>query len=468
MTDKRLLCVASMVRKGALLADIGTDHAYLPTYLMKQDAISLAIAADIGEGPAASARRTVQEAGFADVIDVRVCDGLSAIAPDEVSDIVIAGMGGETIIHILEEAPWVKSTIYRLILQPMTKTVELREWLFRNGFVIDEERVVVDGGHIYNVLSVRFDNAAPITDPLRPYIGALKADEESRPYILAQCGYLRQKISGLCKTGHTEEADRLSAVLDGLLAFVKVTDSVTVGRVAAEMEKIAPADLAEEWDNVGLLAGDPDAVVNTIVVALDITPETIEFAEAHGAQMIISHHPVLFHPVNRIVGPGVLHRLLTSGIAAFAAHTNLDAAEGGVNDVLAKTLDLVDVRPAFGGIGRVGTLKKPLAPTAFASFVKQVLGTPVQLHEGTEEIKTVSLIGGGGGEYAVDAPSDAYVTGEMKHHEWLGLPEQLTVVVAGHYATENVVVGPLAARLQKAFPAVKVIPFEGTAPYLTV
>jgi len=468
MTDKRLLCVASLVRKGARLADIGTDHAYLPTYLMKQGIISSAIAADIGEGPAASARRTVQDAGLSDMIDVRVCDGLSAITPDEVSDIVIAGMGGETIVHILSDAPWVKSADIRLVLQPMTKVVELRRFLFDNGFSIDEERVIIDGDHVYNILAAHFTDAAPVDDPMAPYVGALKAGDEARPYILSQCAYLRQRIGGLRAAGKEEQARPLSDILDGLLTLVRDDECVTVGRVAEEMETIAPAALAEEWDNVGLLAGNPAKAVDTIVVALDITEETIAFANEHGAQMIVSHHPVLFRPVNRIVGPGVLHQLLTSGIAAFAAHTNLDAAKGGVNDMLAERLGLVGVEEAFGVIGRVGKLKTPLSPTEFASLVKDALGTPVQLRAGTTMIETVSMIGGGGGEYAADAPSDAYVTGEMKHHEWLGLPENLTVVVAGHYETENVVVRPLAERLQKAFPTVTVIPFEGTAPYTTV
>ena len=129
MTDKRLLCVASLVREGARLADIGTDHAYLPVYLMQQGHIREAIAADIGEGPAASARLHIAQAGLSHGINVRVCDGLCGISPEEADDIVIAGMGGETIIHIVSNAPWVKDEHKRLVLQPMTKTVELRAWL---------------------------------------------------------------------------------------------------------------------------------------------------------------------------------------------------------------------------------------------------------------------------------------------------------------------------------------------------
>ncbi len=221
MLDGRLRCVASMVRDGATLADIGTDHAYLPVYLLQQGVIRSAIAADIGEGPAASARRTVESAAFNDCIDVRVGDGLSVVAPDEVTDIVIAGMGGETIIHILSLAPWTKNEQLRLILQPMTKTVELRSWLFDNGFVMDEERVVCDAHHVYNVMCAHFRGETAPADPLAVYVGALPMNEETRPYFVAQCDHLAKKIDGLTKAGKEEAAAQYVSILSELQKYVK-------------------------------------------------------------------------------------------------------------------------------------------------------------------------------------------------------------------------------------------------------
>ena len=234
------------------------------------------------------------------------------------------------------------------------------------------------------------------------------------------------------------------------------------------METVAPKALAEEWDNVGLLIGDAQSEINTVVVALDATQDAIRFAKEQGAQVIVAHHPLIFSPVRAIQAPCALYSLATSGIACFAAHTNLDAAAGGVNDALAAVIGLSDVCEAFGGIGRVGVLSEDMTPVAFARMVGQALGTKVQVKEGTSAIRTVALVGGAGGDYIADCEADAYLTGELKHHEWLAIPNDLTVAAAGHYATEVVVVKPLAERLQAMCPTLRVIPFVGNAPYTTV
>ena len=152
MTDQRLLCAASMVRAGGVLADIGTDHAHLPVWLIQNGICQKAIAADIGEGPAASARRTVQEAGLSECIEVRVGDGLSVLSPEEATEIVIAGMGGETVISILEACPWTRNK--KLIIQPQSKLLELRSWMNGHGFIIVDAELVYDTGRIYLVWTV--------------------------------------------------------------------------------------------------------------------------------------------------------------------------------------------------------------------------------------------------------------------------------------------------------------------------
>ena len=209
MTDQRLLCAAGMVRKGGTLADIGTDHAHLPVWLIQNGICERAIAADIGEGPAASARRTVAEAGLQDRIEVRVGDGLTVLAPDEATDIVIAGMGGETIADILCAAPWLKDgQDRRLVLQPMTKTAELRQWLYENGFSIEEEHLIRDGRHLYCVMAAAFTDAPMPTSPLSPYVGALSA-EEGAPYFAHQASHLRRRAIGLRAGGQDEQAQTL-------------------------------------------------------------------------------------------------------------------------------------------------------------------------------------------------------------------------------------------------------------------
>lgn len=220
MTDARLLCAASLVGDGAVLADIGTDHAHLPIYLIQTGRAKTAIAADIGEGPAATARRSIAAAGLENAIDVRVGDGLSVIAPDEqavLTDIVIAGMGGETIIAILQAAPWCQRC--RLILQPMTKTTALRAWLHENGFVIDEEHLVRDGHHLYTVMRAVFAGGErpPV---LADYIGAL-AFEEGLPYFEQQLSYLRRRIDGMARGGDSAALENLRFIAAALAAYIE-------------------------------------------------------------------------------------------------------------------------------------------------------------------------------------------------------------------------------------------------------
>lgn len=220
MTDKRLLCAASMVRRGGTLADIGTDHAHLPVWLIQNGVCEKAIAADIGEGPAAAARRTVQEAGLADCIEVRVGDGLSVLRSDEATEIVIAGMGGETIIDILSAAPWLKDGAdRRLVLQPMTKTVELRAWLYQNGFSIAEEHLIKDGRHLYCVMAAKFSGAPMPASPLAPVVGALSR-EEGAPYFEHQAAHMRRRAMGLRASGDDNQAtelEQLAAELEELV-----------------------------------------------------------------------------------------------------------------------------------------------------------------------------------------------------------------------------------------------------------
>mgnify|MGYP000257305560 CR=1 FL=1 len=148
----RLRLLADMVPAGAHLADIGTDHGYLPVWLMQQGRIASAIAADIGPEPLAHARRTAAEYGAA--LDLRLCDGLRGIAPHEADTLVMAGMGGETIIQILTDSPWPRTSGCTLLLQPQSRAESLRQFLSDHGYRIDREELVLDRGTLYPAMEV--------------------------------------------------------------------------------------------------------------------------------------------------------------------------------------------------------------------------------------------------------------------------------------------------------------------------
>ena len=139
----RLQLLATLVPEGSRLADVGTDHGYVPVYLLQRGLIKGAIASDIGAEPLQHAKNTAAEYGVAG-INFRLCPGLDTVAPEECDTILIAGMGGETIITILENAPWTKRGEHLLLLQPMTKVEMLRKWLADNGYTFTGERLVFD------------------------------------------------------------------------------------------------------------------------------------------------------------------------------------------------------------------------------------------------------------------------------------------------------------------------------------
>ncbi len=189
MLDARLRMAANMVRSGSRLADIGTDHAHVPITLVQEGRCLSAIASDVRPGPADNARRNIRQAGLETVIAVRLGDGLHTIRADEVDDILIAGMGGETIAEILEAAPWVKSPSYRLILQPMTRAEKLRAYLFTHGFTLRCEQVTFAGKHWYTVLCAEYTGDILPAEEARCYVGRIPLPEGE--------GYLRALESRL-------------------------------------------------------------------------------------------------------------------------------------------------------------------------------------------------------------------------------------------------------------------------------
>lgn len=154
--DKRLSAVAGLVRKGTHFADIGTDHAYLPVYLIKNGILDRAIAADLRKGPLENARETAQIYSLTEKIQLRLSDGLDNFTVGEVNEIAIAGMGGLLIAQFVERTEWLKNSDIHLILQPMTHAEELRKSLFDNSFQIDKEVAVQDKDKLYIIISAYY------------------------------------------------------------------------------------------------------------------------------------------------------------------------------------------------------------------------------------------------------------------------------------------------------------------------
>ncbi len=233
-------------------------------------------------------------------------------------------------------------------------------------------------------------------------------------------------------------------------------------------EKI-PASLSCEWDNDGLMCcPDGDREVRRILVALDVTAAVAEEAIAGGYEVILSHHPLIFHPLKALNASDPVAkkaiRLLQAGVAVMSFHTRLDAVAGGVNDTLAEALGLSDVA-VFGEngetIGRIGSLSSSMALDAFAERVKSATGAPcVQVADAGRAVLRVALLGGGGSgdvDAARAAGADTYLTGELKHNQLTDAPEcGMNLIAAGHFYTENLICKRLHALALEADPSAEI------------
>lgn len=225
------------------------------------------------------------------------------------------------------------------------------------------------------------------------------------------------------------------------------------------LKEIAPQELAEQWDNVGPLVRCRSHS-DSVMVCLDITREVVEEAAEKGCGILVAHHPVIFTPLKQIDETMPVWHLLRHDISAVCAHTNLDAAPGGVNDVLAEVLGLQNVLELGSG-GRVGELPASLRPHELARLCEQKLGSPVRLAAAPHEIHSVAVVGGSGASFlpqAIQAGAQCLITGDAGHHDGLdALAAGISLIAAGHFATEYPVVPALAARLRLRFPDAKVL-----------
>ena len=217
----RLLCCASML-KGNFVCDIGTDHAYLPAYLILSGKAEHVIATDIKQGPLDSAKGTLKRYGVSQDIRLILSDGFAKVPPKGITDVVIAGMGGETIRDILAapSAAFVKNNV-NLVLQPMSKAEVLRAWLSENCFAMTKE-VAVKDTHVYTVIQAHYSGEPQLLHEAASYYGKLKRSELlTKIYIAGVQDRLMTKANGLAEAGKQEEADAVLRLIGDINKWLK-------------------------------------------------------------------------------------------------------------------------------------------------------------------------------------------------------------------------------------------------------
>lgn len=230
------------------------------------------------------------------------------------------------------------------------------------------------------------------------------------------------------------------------------------------LNSIAPFETQEDWDNSGMLVGDMDAEVKKVAVVLDITHEEIKKAKAIGADLIISHHPVIFNPIKSVTRGSVPYELVASSINALCCHTPLDIADGGTNDSLAELLG-IDVTRTEDPILRLGTVE-PTTAENLAGKIAKTLNTKVRYADAGKTIKKIAICTGAGCSLIEAAGEiDAFITGDASHHNFLDCVQAgITLIAAGHYETEIIVVPVLVKKMQAQFPDIEIIDIKQENP----
>lgn len=226
----RLQTIADQIPRGKFTTDVGTDHGYIPLWLLKNEVTQNIVASDISSRPLERAKKFAEANDASDRIKFILCDGLSGIAPSEAEVVIIAGMGGETISGILSRAPWTKAC-EKLILQPMTKTDVLRDWLFRNGYEISDECLVKDSGKLYCIISAKGKTDAKVTEvePWELLVNPIlleKADPLLSEYLQQQQKKTLRMISGLTLSEKEIDGEKLSRQREILNGLKKLEEKV--------------------------------------------------------------------------------------------------------------------------------------------------------------------------------------------------------------------------------------------------
>lgn len=266
----------------------------------------------------------------------------------------------------------------------------------------------------------------------------------------------------------------------GIIAGMARKKGRSVDDLCDALQHIAPLELAQKWDNVGLLAGDRAAPVKRVMLCIDLMPAVVSEALRRKADLVVAYHPPLFKPITRLVLPSEgmeagLMRCIARGVAVYSPHTALDVAEGGTNDVLAHHCDVLDpepLEPLDGGprlpglrvgIGRLGKLKKPVSARDLARKLARRCGAAcISVVGDPARLRRRALIGVGAAgpmPFAVDVGrGDVIVTGEIRHHDALRIERAGAAAIAlSHWSSERPALTALASRLEIAVEGVEVV-----------
>ena len=470
MLDSRLKKAAELVSGRGIAVDVGTDHAYLAAELVMSGRCKKVIASDVKEGPLESARKTVERYGVSGSVELILSDGLENVPMDGVSDVVIAGMGGETIADIIGRCDQDSFENIRWVLQPMTKPEHLRKMLYEFGLHITEEYAIEEGDKLYVVMAAEY---APdfryLTEFDALYGFFADGDEMGEKYRLREAERLAKIAENLKTAGKTEGAAHYAALAFKMKNGCK---SEKISEIYGFLDSLYPFAAQEKWDNSGLLVENQSGEADTVVLALDISNSVVNEAACKSADLVISHHPVIFEPLKRIDLKNPVHTLIFTDVAAICMHTNLDIAEGGTNGVILRKMQerfKLSGEPEpfeeLGGgssLGWIVELPEAVSAEEIAAGLKEIFGCEYVRMSGDRQwkLRRIAICSGSGGSMlglAIEKNCDALVTGDVKHDVWIDANNRgFSLFDCGHFHTENLVLPELRRVLEEKFPQLDV------------
>lgn len=247
---------------------------------------------------------------------------------------------------------------------------------------------------------------------------------------------------------------------------------VKVGDIYGFLDSVAPFDTQESWDNSGLLVGSDDVPIRRLGVALEITAEVLRRAAESGIELIVTHHPVIFHPAKSVLRGTILWEAVRLGLNIICCHTPLDKADGGINDILAQRIGLGKTEKDESGFLRIGTFAGIPAGELAGTVRERLNAASVRCCGMERPVYRAAVCSGAGSSLMADAEKlgcDVLITGDAGHHDFLDAEEMgISLIAAGHYETENIIVPVLKERIQSRFPEISVTVLKEKNPISVV